>query len=323
MAFALDTHWVWDFWVADDGEMFHLFYLRAPKSLGDPELRHRHARIGHATSTDLAVWTDHGEVLGPGAPGDFDATATWTGSVIRGDDGLWRMFYTGSVFLEQGSARNVESIGMATSADLHRWDKRDGFVLRAAEEYYEKLGDTAWHEEAWRDPWVFRDPAGDGWHMLITARGAAGTMTAGGVVGHAWSPDLDTWTVQPPLNDPSRTFAHLEVFQVAEVDGASVLLFCASRTTDGTEGVWVVRADAVPRGAAVDDASLLLAAPYYAGRIVHDRAGEPVVLAFVGSPGAGAEPAGITDPLPARALLAASAPSPDAADGIRDRHLRR
>ncbi|WP_065571567.1 glycoside hydrolase family 68 protein [Microbacterium oleivorans] len=307
MAFALDTHWVWDFWVADDGEIFHLYYLRAPTSLGDPELRHRHARIGHATSTDLTDWTDHGEVLGPGAPGAFDATATWTGCVVQGDDGLWRMFYTGSVFLEEGSTRNIESIGMATSTDLHRWDKREAFVLRAAGEYYEKLGDTAWPEEAWRDPWVFRDPAGDGWHMLITARGAGGTTSTGGVVGHAWSPDLDTWTVQPPLSGPAQTFAHLEVFQVTEVDGTPVLLFCAPRTTDGAEGVWAVRTDAVPRGAPVDEASLLLAAPHYAGRVVRDRAGEPVVLAFLGSPGTGAEPMGITDPLPARALLEAAA----------------
>jgi beta-fructofuranosidase len=98
MGFSKDGHWVWDFWVADDGALFHLFYLHAPASLGDPDLRHRNARIGHATSTDLTDWTDHGTVLEPGAAGDLDASATWTGSVVRADDGSWRMFYTRSVF---------------------------------------------------------------------------------------------------------------------------------------------------------------------------------------------------------------------------------
>lgn len=299
MAFSLEAHWVWDFWVADDGETFHLYYLRAPISLGDPDLRHRNARIGHATSPDLTEWTDHGEVLGPGVAGAFDETATWTGCVVRGDDGLWRMFYTGTVFLEASSVRNIESIGMATSVDLSVWDKRDGFVLRAAGEYYEKLGDTAWADEAWRDPWVFRDPAGDGWHMLITARGKDADSAAGGVIGHAWSPDLDTWTVQPPLIEPSRRFPHLEVLQVAEVDGTPVVLFCATRS-DGADGVWVATADALPRHAPVDAARLLLPAPGYAGRIVADRAGVPVLLAF--SRDDSGAPIGVTDPTPAGPL---------------------
>ena len=303
MAFSLEAHWVWDFWVADDGETFHLYYLRAPTSLGDPDLRHRNARIGHATSPDLTDWTDHGEVLGPGIAGAFDETATWTGCVVHGDDGLWRMFYTGASFVDGSSPRNVEAIGMATSVDLHTWDKRDGFVLRAAGEYYEKLGDTSWPDEAWRDPWVFRDPAGDGWHMLITARGAGGSTTGGGVVGHAWSPDLDTWTVQPPLTDPAPAFPHLEVLQLAELDGTPVLLFCATRS-DGADGVWAVPAAAVPTGIRIDDARLILPAPAYAGRIVTDRAGIPVLLAFTRDE-TGA-PVGITDPVAADPLWRAS-----------------
>ena len=103
MAFNLPDHWVWDFWLADDGALHHLFYLHAPKSLGDPNLRHRNARIGHASSTDLREWTDHGQVFDAGAAGSFDGSATWTGSVVRGPDGLWRMFYTGSRFLAPDS----------------------------------------------------------------------------------------------------------------------------------------------------------------------------------------------------------------------------
>ncbi|MDT0157951.1 glycosyl hydrolase family 32 [Microbacterium sp. ARD32] len=304
MAFSLDTHWVWDFWVADDGERFHLFYLRAPRSLGDPELRHRHARIGHATSADLTHWTDHGEVLAPGSGGSFDETSTWTGSVVRGDDGLWRMFYTGASFLAPDANANIEAIGMAFSEDLHTWTKRAGFVLRADPAHYEKLGDTAWPEEAWRDPWVFRDEQEHGWHMLITARGAGGTFTSGGVIGYAWSQDLETWVVKPPLGTQSSRFAHLEVLQTAEIEGETVLVFCGSRHGDGPRsdgaesGVWMVGVDGALDEVCVDDARLIAAAPLYAGRIVRDRSGESVMLAFVGAPGSGHELDGITDPLP-------------------------
>lgn len=301
MAFSLDTHWVWDFWVADDGDTFHLYYLHAPKSLGDPELRHRSARIGHATSEDLTNWVNHGEVLRSGPPGSFDETATWTGSVVRGADGVWRMFYTGASFLSEDTAQNIESIGMATSSDLHHWSKRDGFVLRADPKHYEKFGDSDWPEEAWRDPWVFEDPSGTGWHMLVTARGKGATGTSGGVVGHAWSPDLDTWEIRPPLGKVSEQFPHLEVLQYADVDGEPVLFFSGPRFNgdeggSGVHGVWAV---AVPDGLErvdVDTAQAATATARYAGRMVRDRSGTPVLLSFIGTPGSD-DLGGITDPV--------------------------
>lgn len=302
MAFSRDDHWVWDFWIADTGETFHLYYLHAPKSLGDPELRHRNARIGHATSSDLTHWTDHGEVLSPGPEGSFDATATWTGSVVRGADDVWRMFYTGSVFPSSTNATNIESIGVATSTDLHTWTKQPSFVLRADEAHYEKLGDSAWPEEAWRDPWVFEDRAGDGWHMLITARAKGSGTRGGGVIGHAWSADLESWTVRSPLSPPSDVFAHLEVLQVAVLDEQPVVVFCAARVATEVgdaplEGVWAVAAPGFPTTISVDEARLIAPAPHYAGRIVHDRSGVPVLLTFVGSPGSDSLE-GITDPMP-------------------------
>lgn len=86
--------WVWDFWFARDGDEYHVFYLQAPKALGDPEARHRNATIGHALSRDLRTWAPLPDALGPGPPGTWDDLATWTGSVI-GHDGRWWMCYTG------------------------------------------------------------------------------------------------------------------------------------------------------------------------------------------------------------------------------------
>ena len=52
-AFDLPGSWVWDFWFADDGEQYHLFFLYASRALHDPDARHYRASIGHAVSTDL------------------------------------------------------------------------------------------------------------------------------------------------------------------------------------------------------------------------------------------------------------------------------
>jgi beta-fructofuranosidase len=49
----LPNRWIWDFWLARDGKDYHAFYLQAPRSLGDPALRHFNASIGHAVSQDL------------------------------------------------------------------------------------------------------------------------------------------------------------------------------------------------------------------------------------------------------------------------------
>ena len=306
MSFVLPEHWVWDFWIADDGDRYHLYYLRAPHSLGSPSLRHRNAAIGHATSPDLTDWTDHGTVLGPGTSGDFDETATWTGSVVPGPGGSWRMFYTGAQFVHPVAFTNIESIGVAASPDLHAWEKRPGPILRADPRWYETLDQGTWKEEACRDPWVYPSQSGDGWHMLYTARSRSGDAQDRGVVGHAASPDLETWTAQPPLSRPGAGFMHLEVPQLATVEGKDVLLFscpadhlAGSRREHGeTGGVWAapVAADGT---FAVEEAYLLLdQSRYYSGRAVQRRDGRSVILAFNHVQDETSFAGGVCDPLP-------------------------
>lgn len=303
MTFSLDTHWVWDFWIADDGDRFHLYYLHAPKSLGDEALRHRNARIGHAVGTDLCNWEDLGEVLGPGEPGAFDETATWTGSVVRGTDGVWRLFYTGSHFLAPDAMANIETIGVASSTDLHTWTKAPGPIVVADPRWYETLADGTWREEAWRDPWVFQD-AGGSWHMLVTARARDGVGDDRGVIGYAVSDDLETWTVQPPLSEPGGGFAHLEVPQIVDVDGRRVLMFScdaaalAGARAGSTGGVWTLPADSATGPFPIAQAQLLVDDDLYAGRILRDRAGQAVLLGF-DNRGERADFAGvIADPIP-------------------------
>ena len=303
MGFNLSDHWVWDFWLADDGERHHLFYLHAPKSLGNPDLRHRNARIGHASSVDLHDWTDHGRAFEAGAAESFDGSATWTGSVVRGPDGLWRMFYTGSRFLSPDSNANIETVGVVTSTDLFTWTKQIGPICAADPQWYETLGTSSWPEEAWRDPWVFWRQADQSWHMLVTARGKDGTEPDRGVMAHATSPDLKAWTVQPPLSDTGSGFAHLEVFQVVKVEGQNHLVFCCDTAkltgarASQTGGVWSLPVGDMPARVDFRQARLLVDERLYAGRVAIDRQGVPWLLAFNNINAGGTFIGGVSDPI--------------------------
>lgn len=228
----LDDHWTWDFWFATDGPDIHVFFLKAPKSLGEPDLRHRNARIGHAVSRDLRTWTVLADALGPGVPGAWDDLATWTGSVIRVEDGWW-MFYTGVCHGDDGLRQRI---GRAFSTDLTTWTKDDAFVLEADPAYFEQLDVAVWPDLCWRDPCVFADPDNGGYAMLVTARLPSGPVDGRGVVALLRSPDLKTWTVGGPVTEPGD-FGHLEVPQVVAIGDRYYLVFCAYDFANSAERI--------------------------------------------------------------------------------------
>jgi hypothetical protein len=85
---------------------------------------------------------------------------------------------------------------------------------------------------------------------LITARANHGPVDNRGVIGHAWSPDLQAWELHPPLTDPGQRFAQIEVVHTARIDGQDLLMFSAlakdmslERARGTTGGVWVAKAD--------------------------------------------------------------------------------
>ncbi|MHA7886346.1 MULTISPECIES: glycoside hydrolase family protein [Roseicyclus] len=229
MSLSLDDHWIWDSWYAHDGDRWHGFFLKAPKSLGDPELRHFNVSVGHAVSDDLTTWEHLGTCHAPAPQPAWDDYTTWTGSVIRGDDGLWHLFYTGTTRAEQGL---YQRIGHATSSDLHSWQRvGDGQCLDLtgpnAAHYEADFAQSVWHDRAMRDPWVMRDPDGDGWLMYFTARAPGiAEPNAGGAIGFATSPDLMTWTLQPPVF--TGGYGQLEVPQVFSQNGRWYCLFCTA-----------------------------------------------------------------------------------------------
>ncbi len=292
--------WVWDFWLADDGASYHAFFLHAPRRLIDPDLRHHHARIGHAVSDDLTVWEVVGDALLPDVPVAFDDLALWTGSVVRDDQGLWRMFYTGLSRSDQGA---VQRIGAAVSDDLSSWRRLPAEGLHEADaRHYERRSGSTWPEEAWRDPFVVRGREGH-WHAYVTARTGVGQGL--GVVGHATSPDLERWTIQPALSEPTGRFEWLEVISLACVDERWVLLFsCLSAEMPGARpgagGVWSVPVDGPGAPVDVRAAVRVTGEDLYVGKVVRDRSGRWNLLAFRNRDAAGDFVGGVIDPVPVR-----------------------
>lgn len=304
-AFDLPEDWVWDFWMVDDGAVYHLFFLHAPRSLGDPDLRHENASVGHAVSTDLTDWTRLPDAVVPGEKPAFDDLATWTGSVARGDDGMWRMFYTGISRAEGG---RVQRIGLATSSDLLSWRKDPDWLLTADDRWYDTATDDTTIEH-WRDPWLCRDTDGT-WHMYVTA--SAGDGDGPGVMGHAESRDMVTWEVRAPLSAATGRFDWLEVIQVLEVDGRWVALFsCLSaempRDGPGSGGVWSVAVDGPGAPVDVSRAVRLTSEDLYVGKVVPLRDGGQCFLAFENRGPDGLFRGGVIAPLSVRWNAAGSA----------------
>lgn len=315
MGLRLADKWVWDFWLARDGADIHLFFLQADRALGEESLRHFNVSVGHAVSHDLRQWTLLPDALAPsgppaeGAPEAWDSYTTWTGSVIQ-HAGTWYLFYTGSRLSEKGL---IQRIGLATSADLMQWDKHPASPLIEADpQWYELLDLTAWHDQAWRDPYVFQHPETGQFHALITARANDGPPDGRGVIGHAVSDDLLAWEVQPPLTTPGE-FGHLEVPQWAAIGGRYYLLFSVpgkhwsaarlARTgrarglegshyyvSDAPLGPWRFLTDEFLVG---DEQGAL-----YSGKLAQDAAGDWHYLAFRNYAANGAFIGELADPLP-------------------------
>jgi beta-fructofuranosidase len=213
------------------------------------------------------------------------------------------MLYTGVSSADNGL---VQRIGLATSSDLIRWTKHPANPVIAADpRWYELLDLTAWWDGAWRDPWVFRDPEGHGFHALVTARAARGRPDGRGVVGHAVSDDLVSWKVQAPLTETGE-FGHLEVPQVEIVNATAVLVFSTAaddvserrrrRGPVGT-GTYICQG-----GSLLGPFDLALARPIsiphlYSGRLVHRHDGSWVMLGVVNVDAGGTFVGEIGDPI--------------------------
>lgn len=283
--------WVWDSWYVVEGDTLHAFTLTAPKLLGNPELRHVNARVGHSVSHDGITWTHLQDAIGPSDGDGFDSQATWTGCIVR-EANEWHMFYTG---IDREHRERRQAIGHAVSLDLHSWTRVATSPIVRATADYALLGNVHDGSEHFRDPWVFRHDGS--WHMLVTASDPAGW----GTIGHATSPDLMTWDTRSPLVSNSG-FKQLEVTQTICLDGQWVVLFCAAEKDVCRDdvlagwGTYSAPADG-PLGPFHLDRAELFAPNVYAARAVLFR-GQWVLFGFISDGTEAGFDGVISDPLP-------------------------
>ncbi len=294
MVFIPEQHYLWDFWLVSPDEWggvatpYHLYYLQAPRSLHDPNLRHGIATIGLARSHDLQHWIEYGTVLEAGLPGSWDDKATWTGCVtVR--DGLAYMFYTGLNHAEKGL---VQRIGLAISHDLVHWKRyAHNPLLEVDTRWYEPLGTESWEGQAWRDPYIVYSSDEHAYYMFLAARVHTGPSDGRGVIGLARSTDLLSWEVLPPVNTPGN-FTEIEVPQVIKLNDRYYLFFCASRHAAASlsypgatswYGTHYLVADKLtgPYRSLTDEPLLAdVIGTYYAGKVVRDPAGTLCFMAW-------------------------------------------
>jgi beta-fructofuranosidase len=165
---------------------FHLFYLidrhghRSKWGLG----AHQWA---HVSSTDLLHWTHHPLAIG--------ITDQAEGSICTGStfasDGTFYGFY--AVRTSDGSPARLTA---AQSKDGIHFEKSDWSIALA----------PPYNGPPARDPMVFRDPATNLFHMLVTTDLTDFALPRrNGCLAHLTSHDLRTWEQQPPYIIPGFT----------------------------------------------------------------------------------------------------------------------
>jgi len=180
-------HHLGDSWYCVAGERVHCFFLVCPDSVA----RHTAWDIGHASSTDLRNWVDHGVVLRRGPAGAWDGLCLATGTVLHRGGRFW-MAYTGNWFGPQ------PAVGLAVSDDLHYWEKQTGNPITTIDErFYTSIGRGQRSLPHWRDPFLFE--VNGMVYQLVCASAASGEGRAG-TVGVARSRDMTTWEILPALD---------------------------------------------------------------------------------------------------------------------------
>lgn len=215
---------VWDFSIIRADDTYHIYYHSIPEAApgaanGDT--------IWHATSADLARWDVQGPALVTADAAAWEQGAHWAPAVARDEDNeRWVMLYTGV------DARMNQLIGLAESPDLATWT-RLGPGPAIAPDTTAYIWSAASYWSDFRDPYLWRE---DGlWHVLVTARSLVGGA-ARGVLFHASSPDLATWTDLGPVftNDGATPGRVLESPQYHVIGAWHHLLFGEFDTTGVT-----------------------------------------------------------------------------------------
>lgn len=206
-----DDGWVGDVIPWEEDGILSLYYLHEQRTEPKP------GTPWHVLRTkDLLTFDECGEALAAGAEDSSDFNA-YTGSVVKDEDGVHHLFYTGQNPRHLGEdGLPLQLVMHATSTDaMSTWQRHPEHTFGATAGY--ESGD-------WRDPFVLRDEQAGLWRMLVTARHNSGPERRRGVIAQLVSTDLAHWEPAEPFWDPRRYVAH-ECPEVFEWNGWFYLVF--------------------------------------------------------------------------------------------------
>ena len=231
-SYAPKGRYLWDSWMLKDEQngkpLYRLFHLDAPDN-GDPESRHKNARIRQAISTDMKSWQDVGPAINTGEKGTWDeGNAMWTGNVYKKDNGEYMFLYTAA---DKEDDMLFQRVGLARSKDGVKWEKEDKPFLEPDGKYYETTEKDSPIVRAWRDPTIVKDEENGKYNMYITAKTKDGDPTYRGCIALATADEIDgKYEAQPPVIAPGY-YAQMEVPQVIQKNG-KVYMFFSSMEKD-------------------------------------------------------------------------------------------
>jgi levansucrase len=189
-----DEVWVWDTWPLTDLDMRPvkyrgwnvIFSLTAPRNIAFGD-RHWSARIGYFYSRDGQDWTYGGDLF---PAGESFGCREWAGSAVLTGRRQVHQFYTASGN-ENGTCESTDALQRLAHAAGRIYADEDGVFFRgfrdheivaeADGEIYQTLEQSQAGPiiYAFRDPFVFRDPADHRIYALFEGNnaGVAGTHT--------------------------------------------------------------------------------------------------------------------------------------------------
>jgi len=172
-----------DFCIFRAGDLWHIIYtdFRMNQHSRAPG---QGVSFGHAVTRDFADWQTLESALFID-PGAWDGRAIWAPYVIE-HDGIHHLFYTGL------NSNLAQSIGLATSRDLKRFERHPGDPVLVPERFEWCLWSRVGLSNC-RDPHVLQ--LGDRFHLYYTALCKSGEVC----VAAAESNDLVDWRDLGPV----------------------------------------------------------------------------------------------------------------------------
>ncbi|MBL8205795.1 MAG: hypothetical protein JNM09_16290 [Blastocatellia bacterium] len=317
MPWTPNDKFIWDAWYAWEDDKLHAFYLQAGRDecKHDPEARHNLASVGHAVMNSHG-WREVGTTFTKS--NRWDDVAIWTGCVIRAPN-EYLLFYTARNSREApidtpSEQQRPQHIGLATSPDLHHWQRVPNSVEAPIIPNPGKQ--FGLDGVAWRDPYVVK--FGDKFYAFICAR--LEQETECGIVAYVISNDLRQWSGEPQFIQCPMEFYQMEVPQVFWRQSTlctkrCYVIFCAqekdcsaarrAKNLACETGTYYLQSDELPldyEGIPTFTSSAQLLMPnLYAGKLLKPECDEtPALLGFMWADAAGNFVGGISDPVRVR-----------------------